>query len=517
MTENSLIIREALARGLRQTGREERNVPVLVDCVNLRPSPFGLAPFEPVAQAVSDDELAQHSITVAWPFPQIFRLRKYTYVFTQTGLWLLNETTGDLTGVGVYDAALPASPALIPAGGTWHIADFQDHWVATNAECVLYRNTTLNKVLVRGAVVRSLCECGGRLFVGGLDQLWSSAWQTLLNTWVTKAPASFNKTITGTPENLVFWTNVGNLLLFYMLFDTELAKTGPLSTHSTASPLVRELMLRGDWGFAAAPFQGKVLALKRLGHNAVAVYGEQGAALFTPVSSPAPSCSVRALHNIGLYSRSAVAGNDQQHVWVDKGRNLWVTTAEGRLERLDFEEFGDLMTGPTIVAAHDAQENDFFVSDGSTSFTLVQGARLAKAPQCVTSVVPVNGSPAGFFVNTASQDAAAVVNCYDFGVRGQKTVDSIRVAGSWPNNTVVKAGVYWRNSPSAAWTKDAGKRLNDEGAADDIHCTADQFRVYVEASPYNNVHLSEIEVCWRHSDRRFTSGQKARSAILLEA
>lgn len=502
-----MTLQETLKAGLRPTNRAKRNAPVLVECTGVRPSPFGLSPYEAFTDAISASELSDNSITPAWPFPQIFRGSQITLLVTQTGLWTVDESDWTLTAVTTYDASNDANTKAIDSGGSWQFVDFQNCWLLFNGTCIVYKRADNAKVLVRTRAILTACEHGQRLFIGGLSQIWNSSWDTLVGTWLANTePAAFDDSL-ATPENMVFWTNVGSLGLFWLLLDTTSATVGELTTHAASDPWAHFLMMRGDWGFAPTPYPGSVYALKSL-NNSVIAYCEGGVAALTPGGTPLPSCAVTPLSPVGIYGRNSVAASKARHLWLSARSELFQTDTNG-LTRLDFGEYGALLDSGTVIGSADEEEGILFLSDGDV--TLMQTEQgVAKAPECPTSIIHAGTATRAITFAADNVGVEITTSPIDFGFRGLKTVDDIRVAGALPIDGTATVRVDYRDSGSAAFANDTAVAINDEGVAH-INITADEFQFAVLVPAYANVSIDYIEVTYRVRDARYTERMRPRA------
>jgi hypothetical protein len=475
-------------------------------CRNLRPWSGGLAPYEPIRPAFDNDTLAEAGIVADWPFPQLFRGREVTLLATRDAVYLVLEASWTLV---LLETATP-----ITAGGIWHFADFGSAWLLSNGACLVYQRADTFDVLVANVAIGAMCAHDSRLFIGGFDFLESgdSDWQDTVDGWITKAPTGFDTTLGG-PPNIVWWSNVGTLALFWWLLDLTTATTGDLSTHNTAHPLVRELMLRRDWGFAPVTFQGGAQELRSFG-NAVIAFGPDGATAFAPRTDPV-TCAITQWPSGGIAHRGALAATDGRLLWLDPSKSLWSASGGSAPARLDYSEFGTTL-GANVLGAADLEQGTLFLSDGSNSLMLTEGG-LAFAPECPTSLIHVEGELRGivYDVPEAGQMLEVVTNAHDMGSPGMKTVETLVVTGGLPEGAT--ATVDFRDSPLESWTRDTRRELNDEGVVDNIHCTAQEFRVVIESNDWQGASIDGIEVQWIQQDQRFVSRLTARASSVIEA
>lgn len=501
-----LITPELLSKGLRSTSRQQRQ-PALVECKGVRPSAHGLSTYEPLHSAISNLELTDTGIYPQYPFPQIFRGKGITLLCDRDALYQVNEDNGQLTALSVY-APGSSTATTITGGGAWQFADFTDCWLLTNGVHLLYKRP--NDVRIRRVAFpcSTICEHGGRLFVGGATTLWGSAWQTITDAAINNAPAAFQALDTlSNPTNYVWWSNVNSLELFWFLLSTTSASAGEMSTHASSSPFWLEMMERGDWGFAPMPHPGKVTWLAPLG-NAVMAYGDNGITKLVPIVEPVPTMSVQQLSHVGLYERGAVAATRSRHIFVDASKAIWQAGPDS-FNRLDYTEFGQQL-GQPILGTVDPEQNIAYLSDGSYTLMFTESG-MAQALECPTSLYNLYGQTQGIVLDgpESQQRLEVVVDLGDLGVRGLKTVESVVFAGTLPDGTV--GCVDYRNSPLEDWTRDTQRKLGaDEGSVLDVHVTADYFRVVLQGDEWHGASLDNIEVFWRPYDMRWkgTKGKR---------
>lgn len=503
---------ELLGKGLRSTARKQRE-PTLVDCKGVRPSAQGLSECEPIIPAIRNPDLTALSIRAEWPHPQLFRGKGITLLCDRTAIYQVDEDFWTLTALNVYPPG-SSTPTTITEGGAWHFADFTDCWLLTNGVHLLYKRPNDSRIRRVAFPCASICEHGGRLFVGGATTLWGSGWQTIVDAAINNAPAGFISLSTlANPTNYVWWSNVNALELFWFLLDTTNASAGELATHASSSPLWLELMERGDWGFAPMPHTGKVTTLAPLG-NAVMAYGDNGVTKLVPVVEPVPTMSIQPVSSVGLFSRGAVAASRGRHVWLDASRAIWQAGPDS-VNRLDYHEFAELF-GSQVLGTHDPEQNVAYLSDGAYTLMLTETG-MAQSLQCPTSLIHAYGDLRGIVVDApeSQQRLEVVVDVGDLGTRGLKTVSSILVSGTLPqlpNGERIRACVDYRNSPLEEWTRSTERELTDEGAALDIYVTAELFRIVVTGARYTGASIDNIEVLWEPYDTRFVARRGRRRA-----
>lgn len=500
-----LITPETLSKGLRSTSRH--NGPSVVECKGVRPSAHGLSAYEPLGAAFTNLTLTDAGIYPQFPFPQLFRGKGYTLLCDRTAIYLVDEDTWGLTALSVY-APGSSTPTTISEGGAWQFADFTDCWLLTNGVHLLYKRP--NDVRIRRVAFPcgTICEHLGRLFVGGATTLWGSGWQTITDAAINNAPAAFQNLDTlNNPSNYVWWSNVNSLDLFWFLLGTTSASAGPLTTHASSSPYWLEMMERGDWGFAPTPYKGKVTWLAPLGRSVVA-YGDNGVTRLTPIVEPVPTMSLQPLNGTGLFERGAVAASSSRHIFLDSHKAVWQIGPES-INRLDYQEFGTLFQQP-MLGCVEPEENIAYLTDGNYSLMFTESG-VTQALECPTSLYSAYGQTVGVVLDApeSQQKLEVIIDLNDLGQRGLKTLESLVIAGVVPDGTT--AAIDYRNSPLEDWTRDTARELSgDEGAALDLHVTADYFRVVLQSDEWIGTSLENVEIWWREYDKRWrgTGGKR---------
>jgi hypothetical protein len=141
-----------IAKGLRPTKRAKRDSGFLVECK-------GAVGRDDVLQVI--DQLTRidtSSLTVSFPYPQLFVFKNITIVCTSTVIyeWVAGALVSKLT---------------VTTGSTWSAVDFDDYVYMTNGVVVVERSPVtqsyaLNTTLPKGM---SLCNFNGQVFVASPD------------------------------------------------------------------------------------------------------------------------------------------------------------------------------------------------------------------------------------------------------------------------------------------------------------------------------------------------------------
>jgi len=122
MREYSVVFKEGLARGLRSSINNSRNEEFLYVAKGCIPEDGVLQSLPILYNGFGLPEQCN------FPFPQVFVLRRFVLVFTQTNIYELRSFGTEL----IFPNA--------PAGCTWTVADFGDYLLCCNGRILVYRD-----------------------------------------------------------------------------------------------------------------------------------------------------------------------------------------------------------------------------------------------------------------------------------------------------------------------------------------------------------------------------------------
>lgn len=162
MQEYTIIFRAGIAKGLRNSRRNPKNVGALIQADGV---------YQKSGKLYNHDELETFDISVlgaqTFPFPQMFQLRSWTVICTPTKIYTYDGSTLTL----VYTAT---------EGSTWSVADFYKFLVLSNGREYIVLNPETNtwSKYLDAENLNCLCVCdiNGQLFVGGPDVTISAGW-----------------------------------------------------------------------------------------------------------------------------------------------------------------------------------------------------------------------------------------------------------------------------------------------------------------------------------------------------
>lgn len=198
MKEFSFPIVEQLVRGLRLDSRGDRRTNFLTECKNLKPIKVGdgqpgLVPYELVSDPFLSGEFSSNSITISFPFPQVFRGKEVTLLADETSIYTVDESNWSLTLITTYDAFdRSATLALDSGGGPWQFVDMGDAWFLINTQNIVWQPNTHaltnepNQIYVNKT---NLMNAGvyhrGRIVTGGFSSsnFWNNDWLDIFSKW----------------------------------------------------------------------------------------------------------------------------------------------------------------------------------------------------------------------------------------------------------------------------------------------------------------------------------------------
>lgn len=495
------------SKGLRPNNRMPRNSQYFTTLQNIRVRPEGLVAYDAVTQPVSTADLTSASVTIAFPFPQLFRGKWVTLLADETKLFTVNESTWAITQVTTYDLYTPASTKAITAGGPWHFMDFFNTWMLFNGECCILKFGGDAKYYVQDTLsVQTGCAHRGRAIQGGFStsDFWSSTWKTFWTSRIIQdnpPNSSIVKTMTDIGPNWVMWSTIGGGDLRF-IHDVTWATTGPYTVgHDSAHPYILDYIRRNEWGLMPMTFQGSVLNTTSLGQH-VFVGGEDGINILTQYSSPVPTFGLSLSLPYGILSRSAVGGNDERIVFLDEDGCLWHLDAALKLDRLDYTEYFNPMVGTDVVINYHPQEQDFYISNGADCFILSRDGGLSQGPQLLTSLAWAQGGPIGFFESEADSTMLAVSDVFDMGYGGLKQIQQTLITGD-PDETLQVAYDY-RYDRNGSWTRTPFTTVGKESNVFTL-IAGNEFRLVIKKpSSYTGVKIERIDITWKPIDKRFS-------------
>lgn len=343
MREYNATVEKSLYKGLRQFPSQARNLDGgLVECFNVKPSPGGLIPYEPLAWPSN----TMPDLHVHWPFPQIFQGSKYRIIASATTIYSLSGFTKTAKVTSITEAY----------NTCWDMADFHDMFLLTNGGTMIYLDhgtiavqknppvwTKDTNGITEVPLAMSYENFKGQLICGGIKSTWYDC-----------------------DESWLVWSNIGD-------WNCVPSKSN-------------------EAGFKQMDWEGEVLKVKRLG-DAVIVYGYNGVTAAVPHEQ---TFGFKELLPLGIRFKGAVGGDKNRHVFVDGEQYLWEIGRDLQPNKLDYRDWMQELVPGRIMIVHNPVLDEYYIGDGNTSFLLTRSG-LCQVFQCVTSIARFNNVTFGIF------------------------------------------------------------------------------------------------------------------------
>lgn len=514
MREHSFLVVEPLVQGLRPDSRAARGKSHLVECTNAVVREGGLRSYEGLTSPFSAATLAGASVTIAHPFPQLFKGSGVTLLADETAIFTVDESTWSLTAITTYDAYSTATPKAITAGSSWHFAEVHGTWYLFNGQCFVYKLGGNTKTLVDDTVTANTgCVAAGSLVLGGLSasNFWSSTWETWWQGRVTSEdPPNSNLDLDmEAAQNFVWWSSVGGGDLEFIQSYTygTAGRYAIADAHdATNFPLIMDYMMRNEQGWMPMPWQGEVLCTKPLGKGFVA-YGEDGISYMDHYAAPTRTFAPKLTLPFGVANRSAVAGDIGRHLFMDEAGDVWALTADGEITKRGFKEFTTTLYAEDVVGVFDPTEGDVYFSDNDECLVITaQGASFG--PQLPTSGYRTSSDFYGIYGDSSTAYGQIITDAIDMDSRALKHITSVEIAGSL--DTAITVAIDYKYTASDSWARTGFVGLNNEGFATH-HVSGVEFRIVVKVAAYATFDLDYMRVRYQTDDNRYRRGTEASS------
>jgi len=351
------------------------------------------------------------SPAVAWPFPQLLRGEGVTVVANATGLYTVDESDWTTTAVTTYDIGTPANTKAITTGGVWQFASFQANWFMTNGVDMVLKipSNSGDKVMVADDItVQAIGGDGNRVFFGGMAGSYftdSSVWTTMLELWKVYSGddiVTYDDQVLTT--NWIAWSGMAGGE-FDWPFVSFIAALG--YPESTTVAKIEEVLYsnieNGNIGLLPLRSQGSVQVLKQLGDDMVAYCTDS----ISYLHKTERGYSQQKLLPVGIASRGAVCGDENEHVFVDHSGVVWRFSAGSKPVKLGYSSSVGALTLASISTTFDSTERDYYISDGTTGYVLSRGglSEISSIPTTVSRsedglVGPIATTPTAFTLTT---------------------------------------------------------------------------------------------------------------------
>lgn len=508
---NKLVIGEELLKGLRPGARSLRNSLSLTECMNLKPTLFGLKtntlPTQPFANT-----------SVVWPFPQIFIGSEITLACYETTIkqvdmstWPWTETT-----LAVKNFSSPDSAGTIIAGGPWHFCDQGYGWFLTNGSCLVFKTFLegfqggSDSVFVTTDIIPgSCCEHRTRTVFAdfSITPMWSAAWKSF---WTEKmGDRSYMVDFVNEP-NTVYFSSFGGIDTLFLL-DPALGVSGPVSHESGYDfddPMFIDMVKRNEFGTMPMEFPGQLYKVSQLGSH-ILVVGEYGVGALSMIGvGDVSTFSRKTLISVGACSRSAIGGDVLTQLIVDKAGICWIVDSGLSVTKLDYSEYllELVESDSSVVVTYDSVDGDYYISDGSICYVLSKLglSRVSRAPTALTNKP---GLLVGPTKSVDTDHAVITTDTIDFGLRGIKTIHSVELSAASGDD--IEVSIYYRYDKQELFQWTDWIVFNNEGVATPL-VSGVEFQVSVRAHPSIQLELDTIHVTWY-----VKGGKRSLSRILI--
>lgn len=266
-----------------------------------------------------------------------------------------------------------------------------------------------------------------------------------------------------------------------------------------------DLLKRNQSGLRPMPWRGNVMHMRPLGRG-LAVYGESGTALLRHTNEYISTFSMFPLYgwgrNLGIASRSAVAGDERHHVALDESGELWHLTSEGQAERLGYGQLLSGFLGEDVVFSHDGQRDEFYLADGTDCYVLSKSG-LSKAPWLPTTVSFASGGVIGITFDAAETSAAEVVTVKFYGddVQSISELHTVMLRTADTDATGWSVAVDYRYDKGDSWTRTTAVETDGRGVAH-VNVTGREFRVVLTHPDRTKCDLDGVDVVLRTAEGR---------------
>lgn len=501
--EFNYIVDQPFRLGLRPVARSPRNSNYLTACRGVKAKAEGLVSFTDVTCPISAAELAAHSITISFPFPQLIRGKNVTLLATATQLFLVDETTWTLTELTTYDMFDTATTKAIVSGGPWHFADFYNTFILHNGNCTVVKWGWSDQYFIQDNItITSGTEFRGRYISGGFDpsDYWLAEWQEL---WHGISPIF--ESMLDVKKNWFHYSTIGGGDLGY-LFSPSLGKVGYLGVgyDDENRPSYVDYWKRNECGLYPLPMQGKVLRTQPLGMS-VLLMGEDQIVAMTQASSPIPTFGESRTLKYGIAGRSACAGDDSSCLFLGADGRLRLITADLQVKCLDYSEFLSGAVGANTVITMDDREDgkrEFYISGASSSFLYCEDGGLSECPQRLTSGFCDGDTFYGVPISEADQSFLAVTDTLDMQTRALKQLVGVELGGS---TSGMKLAYDWKLNPSDSFATSATASFNPQGFAH-LVVQGNELRIRISNTSRTGVDVDYIQPKWQHTDKRAIRG-----------
>ena len=352
MREFEAIIDDAFTKGLRPERRVPRGTQVLAECFGFRIGKYSIEG----AGYLTNPIPATVDMFYSWPFPQFIKGERYKFLVVRDDVNMEDVVYLVSADYSMATEIFAIDELTFGKGTLMEVADFAEYAFMTNGVIMIYWDTTISdwhEVVVSPTIpmMRTVCNFKGQM-IGGC----------VLSDWH------------GCDETFVVWSKIGE------------ADFTPGR--------------RNEAGFRRDPFGGEIYHVRRFGNYAI-IYSSKGVTKMIPVSQPVPTFGFEELHDVGLINRGAVAGNLEEHLFVDVDHYVWKLNKDG-LEKIGYQEFVGGLEYSDILVHHDSNKKDFYISAADALLTTLAPTTPAPFTTAAPTTLPTTSAPTTAAPTTAA-------------------------------------------------------------------------------------------------------------------
>ncbi len=208
-------------------------------------------------------------------------------------------------------------------------------------------------------------------------------------------------------------------------------------------------------------------------------------------------------NNVGMISRDAVANIEEGIAFVDTSKGLRILSAAFKLSDGEFTEALSVL-GDDITLNYDQVRGELFITDGLTCFIRTKYG-LSESSQCIFQYIS-SGSLEQVVLtdNTAKEYAQITTSSFDFGSRGDKSIDVIEVGLSSTGKAYLT--VSSKATKSSNWEVSQPCEINDSGAVV-IPASGVEFKFTVKFDTIAGARIDYIRPRVKFTDNRYKRGR----------
>jgi hypothetical protein len=248
-------------------------------------------------------------------------------------------------------------------------------------------------------------------------------------------------------------------------------------------------------------WKGYVYRVMQLDKNVV-IYGSKGVTVAFPVTSPSPTFGFKDVLNIGIKNKTAIAGDQFVHYFIDVTGCLYKLSSEG-LNSLGFEEFLSGMINPTLL--WDATDSRLHISDINKGYIYNEQV-LTGGYANLTGLYRLKDNLTLVSPDTVIATPVYIVtDIIDFNRRGLKSIENVEV--DTISEVPLFVAIDYRYKKTEEFKTTGWTQVNNEGVAH-IRVSAVEFRIRLKGLDHGTFKWSYLNIHYKYVDQRFTRDQR---------